>query len=83
MFFFLHWQWGYSICFKMLKNKLRCSWLTRKKRRDYFVNDDYKQRQKIKTREINHDKHKRDIDKIQELIMLLQDLFLTILHLRP
>ena len=31
--------------------------------------------QKIKTREINHAQHKRDIDKIQELIMLLQDLF--------
>ena len=67
----------------MLKNKLRCFWVNRKKRRDYFVNNDYKQKQKNKTKEINHAEHKSENDNIQELIMLLQDLFLTILHLRP
>ena len=38
---------------------------------------------KIRTKEINHAQHKSDNDEIQELIMLLQDLFLTILLLRP
>ena len=39
-----------------------------------MVNNDYKQRQKIKTKLINHAKSEND--NIQELIMLLQDLFL-------
>lgn len=60
----------------MLKNKLRCFWVNRKKRRDYFVNHDYKQRQYIKTKESNHAQHKSDNDNIPELIILLKDLFI-------
>ena len=48
----------------------------KKKRRDYFVNNDFKQKQKIKAKEIKHAQQKSDNDNIQKLNMLLQDLLL-------